>query len=128
MQFQCPFRGTKCRTSTDIVNLSEFVKELSMNECHLFSPHPSPSLDTPSPFKLEMDTVTVSPASVETVLVNTDNDVRFRMDISGVFDGTFRVRIREAYPKVPRFEVPHVLDGDPEPATVEVVDRYAAGY
>ena len=81
------------------------------------------SIDTPSPFKLEMDTVTVSPASVETVLVNTDNDVRFRMDISGVFDGTFRVRIREAYPKVPRFEVPHVLDGDPEPTPVEVVDR-----
>ena len=86
--------------------------------------YPTFSVDTPSPFKLDMDTVTVSAASVETVLVNTDNDVRFRMDISGVLDQTFRVRIREAYPKVPRFEVPHVLDGDPEPATVEVMDRY----
>ena len=70
-----------------------------------------------------MDTVTASATALEAVLLNTDNDVRFRMDISGVADETFRVRIREAYPKVPRFEVPHVLDGDPEQAQVEVKDR-----
>ena len=80
--------------------------------------------DTPSPFKVDTETVTVSAASVEAVLVNADNDVRFRMDIAGVRDETFRVRVREAFPKVPRFEVPHVLDGDPEQAQVEVVDRY----
>ena len=80
--------------------------------------------ETPSPFKVDTETVTVSAASVEAVLVNADNDVRFRMDIAGVRDETFRVRVREAYPKVPRFEVPHVLDGDPEQAQVEVVDRY----
>ena len=72
---------------------------------------------------MDTETVTVSAASVEAVLVNADNDVRFRMDIAGVRDETFRVRVREAYPKVPRFEVPHVLDGDPEPTPVEVVDR-----
>ena len=72
---------------------------------------------------MDTETVTVSAASVEAVLVNADNDVRFRMDITGVRDETFRVRVREAYPKVPRFEVPHVLDGDPEPTPVEVVDR-----
>jgi alpha 1,3-glucosidase len=83
--------------------------------------------DTPSTFKLEMETVTASPTRVESVLVNTDTDVRFRMELVGLKDNTFRVRVREAFPLVPRFEVPHVLDGEPEQATVEVKDRTDTG-
>ncbi len=70
-----------------------------------------------------MDTVTAASTSVESVLINGDNDVRFRLAIVALKDNTFRVQVKEAFPLVPRFEVPHVLDGELEQASLEIRDK-----
>ena len=42
------------------------------------------------------------------------NEDRFRMEISALKVAGFRVKIREAFPLVARFEVPEVLVAEPE--------------
>ncbi len=57
--------------------------------------------------------MTPSATGAEAVLINSANGVRFRLELVAIKDRTFRLRIREAFPLVERFEPPHVLDGDP---------------
>ena len=81
-----------------------------------------------SPYQLDLSTLTASPTFVEAVLVNTVNDVRFRVEIIGLEDAKFRMRIKEAFPMVPRFEVPHVLVGEPEQKAITVKDQSEEGF
>ena len=50
----------------------------------------------------------VNPAQIEGLI--SHNEDRFRLEISALKNnGGFRVKLREAFPLVPRFEVPEVL-------------------
>ncbi len=64
-------------------------------------------------YSLDTSTLQVTSAQVEAVVIHGED--RFRLQISGLKDnGGFRVKMREAFPLVPRFEVPEVLVGEPE--------------
>ena len=63
-------------------------------------------------YSLDLSTLQVNP-NVAEVLLNFNED-RFRVEISALKSGGFRVKIREAFPLHPRFEVLEVLDGEPE--------------
>ena len=63
-------------------------------------------------YTLDPATLQVNANLVEGLL--SLDEVRFRLEISALKSGGFRVKIREAFPLVPRFEVPEVLAGDPE--------------
>eukprot|EP00093_Oithona_nana_P001923 01923.XXX_16815_20980_1 [CDS] Oithona nana genome sequencing. len=65
-----------------------------------------------SVYSLDVSTLQVSSGQAE-VMLKHDED-RFRMEISALKNGVFRVKIREAFPLVPRFEVPEVLVSEPE--------------
>ncbi len=55
----------------------------------------------------------VSSAQAEAVL--NHNEDRFKLEIYALKNaGGFRVKIKEAFPLVPRFEVPTVLVSEPE--------------
>ena len=54
----------------------------------------------------------VNSAQAEALILH--NEDRFRMEISALKVAGFRVKIREAFPLVARFEVPEVLVGEPE--------------
>lgn len=75
---------------------------------------------------IDPSTLTVSDSRVEVVLVQ--NEVRFRLEIFGLVDSSYRVRIREAFPLVPRFEVPYVLDGEPKVSPFTVESKSDSGF
>lgn len=52
----------------------------------------------------------MSSHTAEALLLNTKTEVKYKLDISGLVDNTFRVKINEAFPLKPRFEVPLVLN------------------
>jgi len=81
-----------------------------------------------SPYQLLTDTVHVTNTKVETLMINTNNNVRFRMELFGLKDNTFRVKINEAYPAKPRFEVPLVLVGEPEQVEIKVLKQDNQGF
>ena len=54
----------------------------------------------------------VNSAQAEALILH--NEDRFRMEISALKVAGFRVKIREAFPLVARFEVPEVLVSEPE--------------
>ena len=74
-------------------------------------------------YEVEPNTLHVSPTSLDTLVVNNKNGVKFKLSIIGLVDNTFRLKINEAYPLKPRFEVPLVLVSEPEPAAISVVSR-----
>jgi len=73
-----------------------------------------------SSFKVLPDTIHISVTSLETLVENSQNGVKFKLTLSGQSDNTFRLKINEAYPIKPRFEVPLVLKG-PENAPLKVI-------
>ena len=74
-------------------------------------------------YEVEPNTLHVSPTSLDTLVVNNKNGVKFKLSIIGLVDNTFRLKINEAYPLKQRFEVPLVLVSEPEPAAISVVSR-----
>ena len=50
------------------------------------------------------------------------------MELTGLKDGSFQVRLREAFPLVERFEVPYVVVDEPEKAEVEVQGQSKEGF
>ena len=61
--------------------------------------------------------------SLDTLVTNQKNGVKFKLSIIGQADNTFRLKINEAYPLKPRFEVPLVLVTEPDPAAITVISR-----
>jgi len=55
------------------------------------------------------DSIHITTHTLEALLVNTKTEIKYKMDVSGLVDNTFRVKINEAFPLKPRFEVPLVL-------------------
>ena len=76
-----------------------------------------------SSYEVEPGTLATTATGLDTLLVNNNNGVKFKLSIIGLADNTFRLKINEAYPLKPRFEVPLVLVSEPEPAAVTVVFR-----
>ena len=72
-------------------------------------------------FELEPSTLTSGQDSVVATLINTQNQVRFHLELWAIKDGIFRFKIREAYPLKERFQVPEVLVREPEvvPLTIK---------
>lgn len=78
-----------------------------------------------TPFVLDPATLHLSPTAVESLLVNTHNGVKFKLELFGLVDNTFRIKINEAFPLKPRFEVPLVLVSEPEQAPIRLLSRDA---
>jgi len=76
-----------------------------------------------SSFEVEVDTIRVSATMLEALVVNNNNGVKFKLDLSGQTDNTFRLKINEAYPLKPRFEVPLVLASQPQPANIHTISK-----
>ena len=76
-----------------------------------------------SGYQVEVDTIRITSTLLEALLVNNKNGVKFKLDLGGQSDNTFRLKINEAYPLKPRFEVPLVLVTQPEPAEISVISR-----
>ncbi|XP_023336041.1 neutral alpha-glucosidase AB [Eurytemora carolleeae] len=60
-------------------------------------------------FTLSPDSLHISSSTVEALLIDTKTTVKYKLEISGLADNTFRVKVTEAFPLKPRFEVPLVL-------------------
>jgi len=60
-------------------------------------------------FELESESIHVTGQSLEALLVNTETSVKYKLEVHGLVDNTFRLKINEAYPLKQRFEVPLVL-------------------
>jgi len=76
-----------------------------------------------STYKVLEETIHISATSFETLMENTQNGVKFKLTLSGQADNTFRLKINEAYPLKPRFEVPLVLVSEPELEPIKVLSR-----
>lgn len=76
-----------------------------------------------SVYEVEVDTIHITSTKLEALLANNKNGVKFKLDLGGQTDNTFRLKINEAYPLKPRFEVPLVLVSEPEPAAITVISR-----
>ena len=77
----------------------------------------------PSSYEVEDNTLHTTPTSLDTLVINNKNGVKFKLSIIGLTDNTFRLKINEAYPLKPRFEVPLVLVSEPEPTAITVISR-----
>ena len=76
-----------------------------------------------SSYEVEAATLHTSATSLDTLVVNNNNGVKFKLSIIGLLDNTFRLKINEAYPLKKRFEVPLVLASEPEPAPISVLSK-----
>jgi len=76
-----------------------------------------------SSYEVDVDTIHVTSTKLEALLTNQKNGVKFKLDLVGQADNTFRLKINEAYPLKPRFEVPLVLVSEPEPASINVITK-----
>ena len=66
-----------------------------------------------SVYSLDPATLQVTSALAEALI--SHNEDRFKLEVSALkADSGFRVKIKEAFPLVPRFEVPEVLVNEPE--------------
>ena len=76
-----------------------------------------------SNYQVEVDTIHVTSTKLEALLTNVKNGVKFKLEIGGQVDNTFRLKINEAFPLKPRFEVPLVLVSEPDAAAINVISR-----
>lgn len=76
-----------------------------------------------SQYEVDEATLHTTHTSLDTLVTNQKNGVKFKLSIIGQADNTFRLKINEAYPLKPRFEVPLVLVTEPDPAAITVISR-----
>jgi alpha 1,3-glucosidase len=81
-----------------------------------------------SPYSVDLSTLTTSATTVEVVVNNDHLGIKFRLEIFGLKDQTFRFKMREAFPIAQRFEVPEVLVGDPVQEGIKVEDLTEDGF
>eukprot|EP00088_Acartia_fossae_P032112 TRINITY_DN3291_c0_g1_i2.p1 TRINITY_DN3291_c0_g1~~TRINITY_DN3291_c0_g1_i2.p1 ORF type:complete len:896 (-),score=202.34 TRINITY_DN3291_c0_g1_i2:157-2844(-) len=90
--------------------------------CHQSSFCRRSRAQTESFYEVESSSIHVTGHNLEALLVNTETNVKYKLELTGLQDHTFRVKINEAYPLKPRFEVPLVLQ-QVETAPIEEVSR-----
>lgn len=66
-----------------------------------------------SKYELNLDSLQVSETEIVGDLVNTDNNVRFRLALTSLTDGRWRLQVEEAEPIRARYKVQHVLQKEP---------------
>ncbi|KRT80428.1 glycoside hydrolase [Oryctes borbonicus] len=78
--------------------------------------------DNPKYF-LDLDSLQLSDNSVEAELVNTDDNVKLKFSLTTLADDTFRVIIDEYKPLHARYRVEGALNGEPQVAKLELLER-----
>uniref|UniRef100_A0A1B6GNL0 Glucosidase II subunit alpha n=2 Tax=Cuerna arida TaxID=1464854 RepID=A0A1B6GNL0_9HEMI len=76
-----------------------------------------------SSYELQLDTIQVSESQVVGDLVNADNGVHFRLVLTSLTDGRWRLEVDEAQPTRTRYRVQHVLHQEPPNAKLELVEK-----
>lgn len=76
-----------------------------------------------STYQVEPSTKHISGTGLQVLLTDTATGVKYKLELLGQVDTTFRLRMTEAYPLKPRFEVPLVLVSEPELAAVTVITQ-----
>jgi len=76
-----------------------------------------------SPYQVDPSTQHISGARLEVLVTNTATGVKYKLELGGQVDSTFRLRMTEAYPLKPRFEVPLVLVTEPEQEAITVLKQ-----
>lgn len=66
-----------------------------------------------SSYELQLDSLRVSESQVEGQLVNADNGVHFRLTLTALTDGRWRLQVDESQPLRTRYRVQHTLQSDP---------------
>lgn len=80
-------------------------------------------------FALDPETLKASDSRIQAVLWHSGSQIRYRFELQALKDGTFRVGLREAFPLVPRFEVPNVLvDEAPEGVALTLDEQKPEGF
>uniref|UniRef100_A0A8C3CCD9 Glucosidase II alpha subunit n=1 Tax=Cairina moschata TaxID=8855 RepID=A0A8C3CCD9_CAIMO len=76
-----------------------------------------------SPYRALLESLQLGPGAATLQLVNEATKVPLLLELSGLRENTTRIRIRELHPLRPRFEVPDVLLGEPQPEPLTVTGR-----
>ena len=78
-------------------------------------------------YSLDPITLQVNLALAEALI--THNDDRFKLEVSALkSDSGFRVKVKEAFPLVPRFEVPEVFVSEPEVDPIHLESQDDKGF
>ncbi|XP_049774510.1 neutral alpha-glucosidase AB [Schistocerca cancellata] len=78
-----------------------------------------------SVYVLHLNTLKIEDSVVSAEIQNTQNLVKFKFELFSLSDATFRMKINELSPLKPRYEVEHVLVGEPQLERLEVKERAA---
>nr|ALX00045.1 neutral alpha-glucosidase ab-like protein [Melanoplus sanguinipes] len=78
-----------------------------------------------SVYILHLNTLRVEDSVVSAKIQNTQNLVEFKFELYALSGATFRMKINELSPLKPRYEVEHVLAGEPQLERLEVKERTA---
>lgn len=74
-------------------------------------------------YALNLDTLQISDHSVDSELVNTEAGATFKFSLIALAGSTFRILVDEIKPLHPRYRVEGILDGEPQVAKLEVLER-----
>lgn len=67
-----------------------------------------------SKYQLDLESLQVTEQSLDVDLLNTAENVKFKLTLTALAEDTFRILIDEVAPLHPRFRVDQALDGEPE--------------
>lgn len=76
-----------------------------------------------SPYQLQLDTLQSTASSVSAEILNTAMNVKFVFQLYSLSDNTFRMKINELSPLKPRYEVQHVLKGEPNYVRLDLLEK-----
>jgi len=74
-----------------------------------------------STYQVDQTSQHITATQLEALITDTATGVKYKLELRGQTDATFRVKLNEAYPLRQRFEVPLVLVSEPELAALTVL-------
>ncbi|KAF5287933.1 hypothetical protein FQA39_LY15603 [Lamprigera yunnana] len=74
-------------------------------------------------YELNLSNLQISDNAVETELINKKDDVTLKFVLTALADNTFRIFVDEIKPLYPRYQVEGALNGEPQVARLELLDR-----
>ncbi|KAB0792317.1 hypothetical protein PPYR_14276 [Photinus pyralis] len=74
-------------------------------------------------YELNLSSLQISDNAIESELVDKEADVSLKFAITALADSTFRVFVDEIKPLHPRYQVEGVLNGEPQVARLELLQR-----